>query len=64
MKSSTPIVIWSSNDFYCRFCRYGSKKQQVLTLAGDIPEVAAEPAPYVTADSKYAGGCLYRSCPS
>jgi ribonucleoside-diphosphate reductase alpha chain len=43
--------------------RYGSKKQQVLTLAGHIPEVTAEPAPYVTADSEYAGGCPYGACP-
>ena len=57
MKSSTPIVIWRNNDFYCRFCRYGSKKQQALTLAGHIPEATEEPAPYVTADSEYAGGC-------
>jgi ribonucleoside-diphosphate reductase alpha chain len=43
--------------------RYGSKKQQVLTLAGDIPEAAIEPVPYVTADSEYAGGCPYGTCP-
>jgi ribonucleoside-diphosphate reductase alpha chain len=43
--------------------RYGSKKQQVLTLAGDMPEAAAEPVPYVTADSEYAGGCPYGACP-
>jgi ribonucleoside-diphosphate reductase alpha chain len=43
--------------------RYGSKKQQVLTLAGDISETAAEPISYVTAESEYAGGCLYGTCP-
>jgi len=43
--------------------RYGSKKQQVLTLAGHPPEEAMEPIPYVTADSEYAGGCPYRTCP-
>jgi ribonucleoside-diphosphate reductase alpha chain len=43
--------------------RYGSKKQQVLTLAGHIPEAAAEPAPYVTAESEYAGGCVSGVCP-
>lgn len=42
--------------------RYGSKKQQVLTLAGE-PADAAEPVPYVTADSEYAGGCPSRACP-
>lgn len=43
--------------------RYGSKKQQVLTLAGYVPETAAEPIPYVTAESEYAGGCPYGTCP-
>ncbi|HEY82240.1 MAG TPA: adenosylcobalamin-dependent ribonucleoside-diphosphate reductase [Dehalococcoidia bacterium] len=43
--------------------RYGSKKQQVLTLAGDMPEATIEPVPYVTADSEYAGGCPYGACP-
>jgi ribonucleoside-diphosphate reductase alpha chain len=43
--------------------RYGSKKQQVLTLAGHAPEVAAEPIQYVTVDSEYAGGCPYGTCP-
>jgi len=43
--------------------RYGSKKQQVLTLAGHIPEAAAEPSPYVTAESEYAGGCPAGACP-
>jgi ribonucleoside-diphosphate reductase alpha chain len=43
--------------------RYGSKKQQVLTLAGQEPEAGAEPAPYVTAESEYAGGCLTGTCP-
>ena len=45
--------------------RYGSKKQQALTLAGQMPEQEkAEPAPYLTADSEYSGGCpLTGSCP-
>ena len=43
--------------------RYGSKKQQVLTLAGHVPETADEPIPYVTAESEYAGGCPYGPCP-
>ncbi len=32
--------------------RYGSKKQQVLTLAGHVPEPEAEAIPYVTAESE------------
>jgi ribonucleoside-diphosphate reductase alpha chain len=43
--------------------RYGSKKQQVLTLAGDMPETALEPAAYLTVESEYAGGCPYGICP-
>ena len=43
--------------------RYGSKKQQVLTLAGQTPESAEEPSAFVTADSEYAGGCPFGSCP-
>jgi ribonucleoside-diphosphate reductase alpha chain len=42
---------------------YGSKKQQVLTLAGHMPEAEVEPALYVTAHSEYAGGCLHGMCP-
>ncbi len=43
--------------------RYGSKTQQVLTLPGHPPEAAFEPLPYVTAESEYAGGCPYGTCP-
>ena len=43
--------------------RYGSKKQQVLSLAGHVPEIATEPVPYVTAESEYAGGCPHGTCP-
>ncbi len=43
--------------------RYGSKTQQVLTLAGHLPETAAEPVPYVTAESEFAGGCPTETCP-
>ncbi len=43
--------------------RYGSKKQQVLTLAGDISESAAEPARYIVAESEYGGGCATGTCP-
>ncbi|HLB11505.1 MAG TPA: adenosylcobalamin-dependent ribonucleoside-diphosphate reductase, partial [Dehalococcoidia bacterium] len=42
--------------------RYGSKRQQVLTLAGQPPEPEAEPAPYVTVDSEFSGGCASGSC--
>ncbi|MBI4187287.1 MAG: adenosylcobalamin-dependent ribonucleoside-diphosphate reductase [Chloroflexi bacterium] len=43
--------------------RYGSKKRQVLTLAGDMPDAGVEPVPYVTVDSEYGGGCPYGTCP-
>lgn len=43
--------------------RYGSKKQQVLTLAGDISETAFEPVSYIIADSEYSGGYLVGACP-
>ena len=43
--------------------RYGSKKNQVLTLAGHVPEEEAWPAQYVTAESEYAGGCPTGTCP-
>ena len=43
--------------------RYGSKKQQVLTLAGHMPEATAEPAAYISAESEYAGGCPSGACP-
>ncbi|MBI4286362.1 MAG: adenosylcobalamin-dependent ribonucleoside-diphosphate reductase [Chloroflexi bacterium] len=43
--------------------RYGSKRQQVLTLAGHMPEAAVEPSPFVTAESEYSGGCSYGTCP-
>ncbi len=42
--------------------RYGSKKQQVLSLAGQAPEEPVEPAPYVTVDSEYSGGCASGTC--
>ncbi len=43
--------------------RYGSKKQQGLTLAGHVSEVALELGSYVTTESEYAGGCLSGTCP-
>jgi ribonucleoside-diphosphate reductase alpha chain len=46
--------------------RYGSKKGQVLTLAGYLSEPAVEPAEptqYITAESEYAGGCPSGTCP-
>jgi ribonucleoside-diphosphate reductase alpha chain len=38
--------------------RYGSKKDQVLTLPARITEPETEKGPFVTVDSEYAGGCL------
>lgn len=43
--------------------RYGSKRQQVLTLAGQPNEPAVEPVPYLTVDSEYTGGCASGICP-
>jgi ribonucleoside-diphosphate reductase alpha chain len=43
--------------------RYGSKKDQVLTLAGQEPRGTEEAAGYVTADSEYSGGCPSGTCP-
>jgi len=43
--------------------RYGSKKQQVLTLAGHITEPAVEPSSYMTVESEYSGGCPTGTCP-
>jgi ribonucleoside-diphosphate reductase alpha chain len=41
--------------------RYGSKKQQVLNLAGR--EAEFDTVPYVTAESEYSGGCVTGACP-
>jgi len=43
--------------------RYGSKKQQVLTLGGEAPGETAEPTAFVTVESEYAGGCPTGTCP-
>lgn len=43
--------------------RYGTKKEQVLTLPGEQKGVESEPSPYVTAESEYSGGCPYGTCP-
>ncbi len=43
--------------------RYGSKKEQVLTLAGQEKEPAAEPPPYLIAESEFSGGCATATCP-
>ncbi len=42
--------------------RYGSKQQQVLTLAGS-PGEGEEASPFVTVESEYAGGCATGTCP-
>jgi len=38
--------------------RYGSKKDQVLTLPSRIPEPETDRGPFITVDSEYSGGCL------
>ena len=43
--------------------RYGSKKQQVLTLPPDMSKQNEEAPRYLTVDSEYAGGCPTGSCP-
>ncbi|MFH1647813.1 MAG: adenosylcobalamin-dependent ribonucleoside-diphosphate reductase [Chloroflexota bacterium] len=43
--------------------RYGSKKQQVLTLAGQVTDEAPGPGGFVTAESEFSGGCLTGTCP-
>ena len=43
--------------------RYGSKRQQVLTLPGDVAEREKEPASYLTVESEYSGGCPTGACP-
>jgi ribonucleoside-diphosphate reductase alpha chain len=43
--------------------RYGSKKKQVLDLAGNVTRAGTEAMPYVSIDSEYAGGCHHRMCP-
>jgi ribonucleoside-diphosphate reductase alpha chain len=43
--------------------RYGSKKQQVLYLAGHDVGEEAEPSHYTTVHSEYAGGCFHGNCP-
>ncbi|MDO8579045.1 MAG: adenosylcobalamin-dependent ribonucleoside-diphosphate reductase [Dehalococcoidales bacterium] len=39
--------------------RYGSKKDQVLSLPAQLPEIVPEWGPFVTVDSEYAGGCVW-----
>jgi ribonucleoside-diphosphate reductase alpha chain len=39
--------------------RYGSKKEQVLTLPGLVSESSPDQGPFVTVDSEYAGGCAW-----
>ncbi len=43
--------------------RYGSKKQQVLTIAGQTADPAEDPSPYVVAESEFSGGCVAGTCP-
>ncbi len=37
--------------------RYGSKKNQVLTLPNQLTELATGQGPFITVDSEYSGGC-------
>jgi ribonucleoside-diphosphate reductase alpha chain len=37
--------------------RYGSKKDQVLSLPGQMSEKIPEPGPFITVDSEFSGGC-------
>ncbi len=37
--------------------RYGSKKDQVLTLPARIPAAEPDTGPFMTVDSEYSGGC-------
>jgi ribonucleoside-diphosphate reductase alpha chain len=37
--------------------RYGSKKDQVLTLPGKMRPTEPEPGTFLTVDSEYSGGC-------
>jgi hypothetical protein len=41
--------------------RYGSKKDQVLSLPGQLPEATSDQEPFVTVDSEYSGGCVWCS---
>jgi len=43
--------------------RYGSKKEQVLYIGAVMGKEIGEQLEYVSADSEYAGGCPYPSCP-
>lgn len=43
--------------------RYGTKKDQVLYLAGHRPEDIREAPRYLTAQSEYSGGCPSGTCP-
>jgi ribonucleoside-diphosphate reductase alpha chain len=43
--------------------RYGSKKQQVLTIAGEAADPTLEPSPYLVAESEFSGGCITGACP-
>jgi len=39
--------------------RYGSKKDQVLSLTGVLPEAEVDRQPFITVDSEYSGGCVW-----
>jgi ribonucleoside-diphosphate reductase alpha chain len=39
--------------------RYGSKKDQVLSLPAGFPETSVDQGPFITVDSEYSGGCVW-----
>jgi ribonucleoside-diphosphate reductase alpha chain len=39
--------------------RYGSKKDQVLSLPARYPETSVDHGPFITVDSEYSGGCVW-----
>jgi ribonucleoside-diphosphate reductase alpha chain len=60
-------IYWLSHELKCKgitVYRYGSKKEQVLTIAGQqLPQTGEEVPPYLTVESEYAGGCATGTCP-
>jgi len=49
-----------AHEFQCKgitIYRYGSKKDQVLTIPDRLPGPAEDRGAFITVDSEYAGGC-------